>query len=355
MVPSVIVAAATVMLAAQRSGDSTLSPSAVTAKALHVSQKNATWTATEYEQFKNLTVPQFRAMFSMFAGGAVGGFTADSIEDLPQSVDWSTDRAFKVVSVVDPAGQGYCANCWAWSSSGALESRIAISTEHDVEALSVQQVTSCAGKQCKADFNGCGGGTLDMAWKYMSENGVTLATNYPWSDYLFNASDPNDPSYHCNDSKMDAAPRSQIIGHGTGNGTKALMQALQSGPVAVQMAVGDLTQAPPVLMTYKSGIFDPGYAECTTTIAHGMLLVGYGVGSVGPEQGVNYWKLKNSFGSAWGEAGYIRIKRADDDDTHCGPTPPDPDGCTDDPDKGKTLWFCGMCGLLTNFGYPIVG
>ena len=63
-------------------------------------------------------------------------------------------------------------------------------------------------------------------------------------------------------------------------------------------------------MSYKSGIYDGKVAgtttpECSSTSTnHAVVIVGYGT-----ENGVDYWKVRNSWDTWWGESGYIRIKR----------------------------------------------
>ena len=56
------------------------------------------------------------------------------------------------------------------------------------------------------------------------------------------------------------------------------------------------------MLSYRGGI----YAGCSSSPAtnHVVAVVGYGT-----DNGVDYWLVKNSWGSEWGEKGYIRIKR----------------------------------------------
>lgn len=74
----------------------------------------------------------------------------------------------------------------------------------------------------------------------------------------------------------------------------ALKAAVSKGPVSIAVDADQFQQ-------YKGGIFDD--AACETKLNHGVVIVGYG------HDGQDYWKVRNSWGSSWGEEGHIRIIR----------------------------------------------
>lgn len=102
----------------------------------------------------------------------------------------------------------------------------------------------------------------------------------------------------------------------TPNTPADLKAALVNGPVSIGVDGASLG-----FQLYFGGIVKH---FCGTSLDHGVLLVGYGT-----EDGVDFWKVKNSWGAHWGELGYIRILR---DDTATGP---------------------GLCGVQKQPTYPI--
>lgn len=60
-------------------------------------------------------------------------------------------------------------------------------------------------------------------------------------------------------------------------------------------------------MNYQSGVFD---GSCGTQMNHAINIVGYGVDSATNKK---YWLMRNSWGTSWGEQGYFRMIKVEQD------------------------------------------
>ena len=90
---------------------------------------------------------------------------------------------------------------------------------------------------------------------------------------------------------------------------------------------------------YWSGVFDD--CDRDATLGHAVLLQGYGI----TQEGQPYWLVQNSWGSTWGERGFIRLARQADEEHHCGTDfkPEQGVACDGGP---ESITVCGTCGIL---------
>jgi len=142
------------------------------------------------------------------------------------------------------------------------------------------------------------GGSMDQAFQYLEQHEVCTEESYPYAG----------KDGVCAESKCSAGiPKGGIVGFKdvAPQDTEALMEAVAKQPVSVAIEADQSA-----FQFYSGGILT---AECGAKLDHGVLLVGYGT-----ENGVDYWKVKNSWGASWGEGGFIRIKRGVPKDGECG-------------------------------------
>merc|ERR1712224_309935 len=96
----------------------------------------------------------------------------------------------------------------------------------------------------------------------------------------------------CNSSFTTAIPSGGVTGYKDCSGSSSLQSALQTGPVSVAVEADQSS-----FQYYSSGVLSSG---CGTSLDHGVLAAGLDTSS-------GYYLVKNSWGSSWGDAGYLKI------------------------------------------------
>jgi len=236
-------------------------------------------------QFADLTNEEFVAGFTGASAPDMGdlphmkNFEAQ-VDDIPAAVDWTTQDG-----IVNPIkDQKQCGSCWAFSTTGTLESGYAIAAGKLVSA-SEQQLVDC--DTASGLSTGCQGGWPYDGLSYYKSNVVCSE-----SSYAYTAKDGT-----CAQSACSAAlPAGTITGFANVDKTDAaLAAALATQPVSITVAADSTFQL------YHSGVAS---VPCTGRIDHAVILVGYGT-----ENGKDYFKLRNSWGTGWGDAGYMKVAR----------------------------------------------
>lgn len=186
-------------------------------------------------------------------------------------VDWSGKYTTPVKD------QGYCGSCWAFSATEQIESDY-MRTQGGTYILSPEQIT-----QCDPISHGCNGGWTEAAYNYVkSFGGMEKDSDYPYTSY-------QGVTGQCKDDKSKTVV--SIKGFTTLKGESQMASYVQStGPLSVCLDASSWN-------SYHGGIM----SVCGKSVDHCVQAVGVDASNGG------YWKVRNSWGTSWGESGYIRL------------------------------------------------
>ncbi|KAB1207641.1 Xylem cysteine proteinase 1 [Morella rubra] len=252
----------------------------------HIDQRNKETTSywlglnefadLSHEEFKNQYLG-LKPELSRIRGSS-RDFSYREVVDLPKSVDWRKKGAVAPVK-----NQGSCGSCWAFSTVAAVEGINQIVTGN-LTSLSEQELIDCD----RTFNNGCNGGLMDYAFQFiMSSGGLRKEEDYPYLMEEGNCEEKREEVELVSISGYHDVPQ---------NDEASLLKALAHQPLSVAIEASGRD-----FQFYTGGVFD---GHCGTELDHGVTAVGYG-----SSKGSDYITVKNSWGSKWGEQGYIRMKR----------------------------------------------
>ena len=207
-----------------------------------------------------------------------GASTASSLAAAPSSWNWVTEGKVPAIK-----SQGGCGSCWAFGVIGAIESLKLIKEKQsagDAALFSEQHLVDCS-----KGFNGlggCSGGWPSSAMTWISTNGMVKSADWGYRGF----------EQTCPKNLTNVAFK--ITGSGSATNDADLEKAIATQPVVVAVDASRWS-------SYKEGIFGASASDCSTAVNHAVIAVGYT-----PE----YWLIRNSWGTGWGEKGYMRLSRA---------------------------------------------
>lgn len=224
-------------------------------------------------RFSDLTQSEFEAHY----------LTADpKMKTTERVYDNSLGEADMTAALVDWSGkyttavkdQGQCGSCWAFSATEQIESD-AMRTLGASWILSEEQIV-----QCDSTSYGCNGGWTEHAYNYVQKaGGLATESSYPYTSY-------NGVTGTC----KSASHVVKVTGYTTVKGESQMASYVQStGPLSVCVDASNWS-------SYSGGILK--------TCGHS---VNHCVQAVGVDTSAGYWKVRNSWGTRWGESGYIRL------------------------------------------------
>ncbi|KAK4872421.1 hypothetical protein RN001_014450 [Aquatica leii] len=243
------------------------------------------------------------------------------VQDIPENFD-AREQWPDCPTIKEIREQGCCGSCWAVAAVEAMSDRVCIHSNGKTHFhFSAQDLISC----CTLCGNGCNGGSPGGAWSYWTKEGIVSGGEYnshqgcrPYEigpcEHHSNGTRPPCDGFDktleckqvCEDSYAVPYKKDKHYGqkvYSVSSDVKAIQsEIMKNGPVeATFMLYEDFLQ-------YKNGVYQ--YVTGYPLSLHAVRMLGWGV-----ENGTPYWLNANSWSTDWGENGYFKILRGEN---NCG-------------------------------------
>ena len=229
-------------------------------------------------------------------------------EDLPVAFDWrDVNNTNYLTWDKNQHIPTYCGSCWAQGTTSALSDRISIMRNGAWPSIDLapQVLINCGGG------GSCEGGNPGGVYSYAARNGLPDQTCQAYQARDMKCDDlaicenchPTNASFSPGTCEKVDTPLLYFVGdHGSVSGADRMKAEIYArGPIGAGI---DATSE---LEAYTGGIFSQ--KKLFSLINHEVSIVGWGRSDDGND--TEYWIIRNSWGTYWGEDGYFRIVMGD--------------------------------------------
>ncbi|NXG55398.1 TINAG protein, partial [Hemiprocne comata] len=284
----------------------------------HINSGDYGWKAENYSQFWGMTVEEG---FKKRLGTFPPSHSLLNMREAPgNSLPEEKFPAFFLATyawpdwIHDPLDQRNCGASWAFSTASVAADRIAIHSQGQItDNLSAQNLISCDTR----NQYGCNGGSIDGAWRYLKTHGVVSYACYPsfWNNHLGSSGETqcyvsseygkNYTNGPCPNALEESNRLYRCASHYrvSSKETDIMKEIMDKGPVQAIMKVYE------DFFLYKDGIYRHSQKAGAKWKTHSVKLLGWGVLADKNGQKQKFWIAANSWGKSWGENGYFRILR----------------------------------------------
>lgn len=291
----------------------------------YVNNIGTTWTAGK-NKFQSWSLESIKRLMGVPAShigkpSRLAPIKHTDIKDLPDNFD-SREQWPDCPSIKEVRDQASCGSCWAFGAVEAMSDRICIASQaKNIVHLSAEDLVDCCGS---CGF-GCNGGFPESAWEWYVKTGIVTGGNWnssegcqpysiPSCDHHVNGTKPpcqgEQPTPKCHKTCISGYPTQYKQDKHFGK--KAY--SVDSDPEQIQkeiMTNGPVEGAFTVyadFLAYKSGVYK--YTKGAELGGHAIKILGWGV-----EDSTPYWLVANSWNEDWGDKGFFKILRGNDE---CG-------------------------------------